>query len=246
MPSREAEDSVYRAAKAGLQRWLGRARDAVMAPWRQYRAQPNPSSIYQTVPAWQEQVDRIMAALTPALQEGWAAAHLPGDFDPADPYIQANLALTHNLLVRIPDEVHAKVVAAILAGTNAGEDLDKIAQRVDNVLTYTGSENWDGRARLIAQTETTRHRNSSLLAHGLLAEKDGRRDLLKQWDTTMDNKERDAHRRANNDIQTLTAPFIVDGETMQFPGDPTGSPSNVCGCRCDLRLIKGPARDLSR
>lgn len=240
MPSRDAEDSVYRAAKAGLQRWLGRARDVVMSPWRQFQAQPNAASIYSTVPVWQEQVDRIMAALTPALQEGWAAAHLPGDYDPTDPYIQANLALTYNLLVRIPDEVHAKVVKEILEGTNAGEPMATIANRIDDVLTYTGSENWDGRARLIAQTETTRHRASSTLAHALLSEKNGNQDLLKQWDTTMDNKERLAHREVNNKTMPLTQPFIVGGETMMAPGDPTARPDNVCGCRCDLRIINVP------
>lgn len=236
MASREAEESVYKAAKAGLQRFLGRAREVVMAPFRQYRAQPNPVGIAAAVPVWQADVDRIMAALTPALREGWAAADLPGDFDPSDPYITANLALTHNLLVRIPDEVHAKVVKEILEGSNAGETVDQIAERVDDVLTYTGSENWDGRARLIAQTETTRHRNSSLLAHGLLVHRSGRRQLIKGWDTRMDNRERPAHKQANGMTRALTDPFIVGGEEMMFPGDPTGRPDNVCNCRCDLFL----------
>lgn len=230
---------MYRAAKDGLKRWLGRARDAVMAPWRQYKAQPNPQAIASTVPVWQEQVDRIIRALTPALQEGWGAAHLPGDYDPSDPYIQANLALTYNLLVRIPDEVHAMVVRQILEGTNAGETTDQIAHRVDQVLDFTGSENWDGRARVIAITESTRHRSSSLLAHGLLAQKNGRRDLMKLWDTTMDGRERLGHKLANDQTVPLGQPFIVEGEPLLFPGDPTGHPDNVCGCRCDLRLVHG-------
>ena len=151
--SREAEDGVFRAAKDGLTRWLGRAREVVMAPWRQYKAAPNPANIASTVPLWQAQVDRILPALTPAQREGWAAAHLPGDFDPQDPFIQANLALTYNLLVRIPDEVHAMVVAAILQGSQKAESTEQIAKRVDDILTFTGSENWPSRAKTIAQTE---------------------------------------------------------------------------------------------
>ncbi len=239
MPSREAEDSVYQAAKNSLKLWLGRARDAVMAPWRQFKAQPSPTAIYATVPVWQAQVDRILQALTPALQEGWAAAHLPGDYDPNDPYIQANLALTHNLLVRIPDEVHAKVVKEILEGTNAGETTEQIANRVDNVLTFTGSENWNGRAKLIAVTETTRNRNASALAHGLLVQKNGDESLTKEWDTTMDGKERTAHRLVNGDVQPLGQPFIVDGVEMLYPGDPTAPPELVCNCRCDLIIRRG-------
>lgn len=228
--SRGAFDSAYEAAKQGLTRWLGSAREAVMAPWRRFRAAPNPEAIYATVPAWQADVDRILAALTPALREGWAAAHLPGDYDPQDPYIQANLALTRNLLVRIPDEVHAMVVAAILEGSNNAESTEQIARRVDDILTFTGSENWNHRAQVIAQTETNRHFNGSMLAHGLLREKAGEAGLSKRWDTVMDGKERKAHELANDDVQPLGQPFIVDGEALLFPGDPTGSPSNVINC----------------
>jgi hypothetical protein len=239
MPSREAEDSVYRAARDGLKRWLGRAREVVMAPWKMFQAVPDPTAIYATQPLWQAQVDKILEALTPALREGWAAAHLPGDYDPNDPYIQANLAMTNNLLVRIPDETHAKIVKEILEGTNAQETTAQIAERVDSVLTYTGSENWDARAKLIAVTETTRNRNASALAHGLLVQKNDNTPLDKEWLTTMDGKERDAHRAVNHDIKPLGQPFIVGGVEMLYPGDPSAPPDLVCGCRCDLIIRKG-------
>lgn len=239
--SRDSEDSVFQAAKQGLTRWLGRAREAVMAPWRQFKAAPNPQALASTQPLWQAQVDRILQALTPAQIEGWAAAHLPGDYDPQDPYIQANLALTYNLLVRIPDEVHAMVVAAILQGAHNGEPMDQVVHRVDDILTYTGSENWEGRAHLIARTEGGRHFNSSQLAHALLQEKHGAQGLMKQWDTTMDGKERRAHELANNQVQLINQPFIVDGEMLMFPVDPSGSPDNVIGCRCSMNFNRGVA-----
>jgi F like protein len=237
MASSGAEDSVYQAAKNGLQLWLGRVKDAVLASWREFQAVPNANEVYSTVPVWQAQVDKIIAALTPALIEGWSAAHLPYDFDPQDPYIQANLALTNNLLVRIPDEVHAMIVKEILEGTSAGETTAQIAARVERVLQYTGSENWDGRAQLIAQTETTRHRNSSALAHGLLVEKQDNRILMKRWHTTMDGREREAHKLTNNQVRTLNQPFDVQGVPMLYPGDPTAPPELVCNCRCDVELM---------
>lgn len=236
--SRDSEASVFRTVKDGLTRWLNRAREVVMTPWRQYQAVPDPVAIQATAPLWQAQVDRILKALTPAQIEGWAAAHLPGDFDPSDPYIQANLALTYNLLVRIPDEVHSLVVAAILQGTNNGESIEQIARRVDDILIFTGSENWENRARVIAQTETNRHFNGSMLAHGLLQEKNGALGLSKRWDTILDGRERVEHQQANNQVQPLNQPFIVGGESLLFPGDPTGAPSNVINCRCSLRLEK--------
>jgi len=241
MPSEGAEKSIYEAAKQGLRTWLDRARQSVMAPWKRFKAQPDPTAIGTTIPVWQAQVDKILEALTPALREGWAAADLPGDYDPQDPYIQANLALTRNLLVRIPDEVHALVVKEILEGTNAGETNQQIADRINNVLSYTGSENWDNRAKVIAQTELTRHYNSSMLAHGLLREKNGQQNLQKQWDTRMDSKERAWHHDANDQTRPLNQPFLVGGELLLFPGAPNGSPHNVINCRCDLRILEGAA-----
>jgi hypothetical protein len=237
--SDDAEQSIYRAVKGGLQRWLGRARDVVMAPWRLGQHQPNPSAIDSVKPAWQAEVDRILGAMDPATREGWVAANLPGDLDPHDPYIQANLALTKNLLMRIPDDVHSLVAAAIIKGVNSQLTTAQIADKVQNILDYTGSEDWDGRARLIAATEVNRHFNSSMLAHGLLLEKGGRRDLQKRWDTRMDGKERAAHHLANGDTKPLGQPFLVGQEPLLFPCDPRGRPDNVCNCRCELRILGG-------
>lgn len=230
--SRDAEDSVYRAAKVVLRRWLERARAAVMAPYNSFRTTPDPSGVDSTKAFWQAEVERIIAALTPALKEGWAGAHLPGDFDPNDPFVQANLALTRNLLVRIPDEVHAIIVSKILNGTDAGKTVDQVATDVEGVLTYTGSENWDARAHVIAQTETTRHFSSSMLAHGLLVERQDGTPMQKTWETTTDGKERSSHHGADKQTRPLSQPFLVGGVSMMFPGDPNAPADEVCGCRC--------------
>lgn len=237
--SDDAERSVYRAAQDGLQRWLSRAREAVLAPWNRFRAQPSPDAIGSVVPQWRTEVDRIADALTPTIREGWVAASLPGDVDLHDPYIQSNLAMTRNLLVRIPDEVHALVVREILEGVNAQESMEQIAARVQQILTYSGSEDWDGRAQTITRTEVNRHFNGSMLAHALLLERQGRRDLTKQWDTRMDTRERPWHHDANNQIRSLGQPFDVGGEPLLFPVDPKGRPDNVINCRCSIRIIGG-------
>lgn len=236
-PSPDAEDSIYQAAKKGLTRWLSAAREKVMAPFRRFRSQPNPEEIYSTVPIWQEEVDRIASALTPALREGWDAVNLPGHFSVDDPYIQANIAMTKNLLVRIPNEVHTLVVREILEGASNQESVEQIAARVDDVLTFTGSENWDNRSKVIAATEVNRHYNSALLAHGLKAEQQGRRGLMKRWDTRMDGRERLWHHDANGQVRPLGQPFLVGGEALLFPVDPKGRADNVIACRCALEIM---------
>lgn len=240
--SRNAEENVYQAAKAGLKRWLVAARNAVMAPFRDLNAQPAADAVYATVPLWQNQVDRILAALTPALREGWTAAHLPGELSINDPYIQANLAMTHNLLVRIPDETHAKIVAIILDGANKGQSNVVIAGRIDDLLTYEGQENWDGRAKLIAQTETTRSFSASMVAHGLLVERQDGVQLAKKWIAHDDNRTRTSHMMADGQVRRLSEPFDVGPEgnsiQMQFPGDPSAPADEVCGCRCWPKIVR--------
>ena len=233
-----AEDSVYRAALDGLTRFLGRARELVLAPFKRFKVTPDPDAIYAAAPIWQAQVDRIMNALTPALQEGWAAAHLPGDYSASDPYIESNLAMTHNLLVRVPDEVHSLVVRQIFEGSNANETNDQIAARISDVLDVAGSENWPARARMIATTETNRHYNSSLLAHGLLVERQDGGRFEKEWQTLTDGKERPEHLLADHQRRALADPYDVGDEPLMFPGDPTGAPWNVINCRCGQTIKK--------
>lgn len=208
-----------------------------MAPWRLFKAQPSPTEIQSTTPEWQRAVDRIATSLTPSIREGWAAIELPPDADLNDPYIQANLAMTKNLIVRVPDEVHARIVQQILEGADAQESPEQIAERVQNVLSFTGTEDWPSRARTIAQTESNRHYNSGMLAHGLRLQRDGRQNLTKIWNTTMDGRERPWHHDANNQRRELMQPFLVGGEPLLFPCDPRGQPWNVINCRCDLRIL---------
>jgi len=234
--SQGAEENVRIAAESGLRRFLARARDLVMQAVHRFSATPNPDAVYAAKPVWMQDVDRIMNALTPALQEGWAAAHLPESYRPDDPYIQANLALTRNLLVGIPDEVHALIVRQVLDGADRGQDNGVISRRVDDVLDYSGSQNWPYRASVIAQTESNRHYNSSLLAHGLLVQQQDGSIFIKEWQTLTDGRERPAHRIADHQVQLLHMPFMVGGEPLQFPCAPEGKANNVCGCRCGMTL----------
>lgn len=235
--SRESEEGVYRAAASGLKRWLGVARKAVMAPFVKMKAMPQPDNIYATQPVWQEQVDRILASLTPVLREGWIGADIPGEFDIRDPYVQAALSMTNNLIVRIPDETHSRIVAIILDGTNRGQSTDIIAGRIDDLLTYEGQENWPGRARLIAQTETTRNFSSGMVAHGLLAERSGDQ-VAKKWIAHDDLKTRTTHREADGQVRRMSDPFSVGEVEMMFPGDPTAPADEVCNCRCFPKIVK--------
>jgi hypothetical protein len=38
---------------------------------------------------------------------------------------------------------------------------------------------------------------------------------------------------ADGQVVGLDEPFIVGGEQLMYPGDPAGSPGNICNCLCD-------------
>lgn len=56
----------------------------------------------------------------------------------------------------------------------------------------------------------------------------------KGWVATLDARCRPEHLAADGQIVAAGQPFNVGGERLQYPGDPAGSPSNTCQCRCTV------------
>ena len=236
MPRREDEENLRGVVGGALRRWLEKARAAVMAPFRQHKIPPDPTAIYSTQGAWNGELDTILTTIGQIAMHGWSEAT---DVPPVSrhAFVMASLAQTENLLVRIPDEVYNLVFAEITDAVNAGESLEHVAERVDRVLTYTGSERWPNRAKVIAQTEVTRAYAVGTLAAGMEMSRVTGRLLRKQWLTLDDRNVRTPHRDVDNEIRDLSMPFYVDGFPMYGPGDPIAPADLVCGCRCELRIL---------
>lgn len=241
MPRRTDEDRLTGVVGAVLLGWLNRVKERVLAPWRQHRLQPDPTGVYQEQGAWDQGVDTILTTIGRIAMSAWSEAV---DVPPVSrhAFVMAQLAQTENFLVRIPDEVYELVFAEITDAVNAGEDVDRIASRVDRVLTYMGSERWPGRARTIAQTETTRAYGAGALAGGMEQSRVTGRMLRKRWDASNDERVRVSHRDVDGEIIDLGMPFYVDGVPLMFPGDPMGPPETVINCRCDLTIVNEGGR----
>ena len=56
----------------------------------------------------------------------------------------------------------------------------------------------------------------------------------KIWLSTMDLRTRDQHLFIHNQKVKKGNNFLVNGESLAHPGDPSGSPENVINCRCTL------------
>jgi hypothetical protein len=216
-----------------LRSWLDKARAAVMKPF-----QPDPTQIYGLQGAWDSSVDTILTEIGKIGLGAWSeATGVPPVSRHA--FIVSYLSDVRSLLVRIPDEVANLVFAEITDGVNAGEDKEKIAARVDKVLSYTGSERWPNRARTIAQTEVTRARAAGTMAAGVEQSRVSGKGLYKTWDAKDDNKVRTDHHLVDGKSVPVWMPFQVGQSSMQFPGDPTAPPDQVINCRCSLRITDG-------
>lgn len=242
MASRDADEAKLGAVVSrALQRWLDRARDVVMAPFRQHGVQPDATAIYSTQPLWNSEVDTILTTIGQIALGAWSqATDVPAVSRHA--FVVSYLADVRNLLVRIPDETANLVFAEITDGVNAGESLEQLAARIDRVLSFTGSERWPGRARTVAATEVTRAYGAATMAAGVEQSRVTGRQLTKTWRTAHDERVRISHRDADGQTVPVFMPFQVGGESLMFPGDPSGSPENVINCRCDLIISNEEGR----
>ncbi len=135
-----------------------------------------------------------------------------------------------SLGIQFVSEVNATTRAALIAeiseGIRAGESTDQLKRRVQDVYeTLRGY-----RAEVISRTETLRSLNfATIESYKQSGVVEG-----KEWLTALDEKVRDAHRAVDGKVVPLNEPFIVGGERMMQPGDPSASVSNTVQCRCTL------------
>lgn len=222
--------------------WLAMVAAVVLAGFTRFGAPPDPTAIWSTVPSWERQVDRLMTALEQIARAGWIEANrqlgVDMPFDVDDSILQDQLRRTRNLMVRTPDEVYRMILSELGAAAAKGESVEEQVTRVRHVLDVTGTQNWPARARTVAVTEVHRAYNMGGLAAALRIQQRGSR-LLKRWDSKDDSAVRPAHRLADGQVQFVSQPFVVAGESLMAPGDPSGSPWNVINCRCKSMYSRG-------
>jgi hypothetical protein len=236
MTAEQEEPGILAAVKRAIAAWLPGLRRLVFFGGR---ADPDPQAVDAARGAWDAQVDNtIMPALETVVDHAWRwQSGQP--FVSGNSFTQAQLALTRNLLVRIPDDVYNAIFSEISEGVALGESKEQIASRIDTKLLQSGSEWWENRAKVITQTETNRAWNAGVLAAAQYYEPPTGPGWVKVWDTDMDSHERPSHRRANGQTRRLSDTFQVGGEDLRFPGDPAGRPDNVINCRCTMTIRKG-------
>jgi len=107
-------------------------------------------------------------------------------------------------------------------GVANGEGIPKLSARIKTVF----KEAKTSRTNMIARTEITKATNAGALKSYEESDVvDG-----KEWLSTAGARE--AH--AVSQTRKLKQPFLIGGEQLEYPGDPSGSPENVINCRCTV------------
>jgi hypothetical protein len=232
----QVERDLRAAIWAALSDWLVQTARRVLRS----DAPPDLDAIWARVPAWREAVELILQGeIFKAL--GTAFEKLLGTDSRWDqrPFVASYLAEVRNRMVRLPEEVYDLVAGQMSSGVNLGEGIPKLAQRVESVLSTTGSERWVNRATVAARTEAIGALNAGRTeAFKAIAEAEPDVQFEKMWLATDDARTRKTHDAADGQRVPLDSTFIVGGFELEFPGDPSGPPQEVIQCRCTLLLVE--------
>lgn len=182
---------------------------------------------------WVEQLNaNVRPSILGVLRRTWQAATGRSGFDQQQ-YVTDYLDATINRMSNTPDQVYRQITQSLAEGINAGESMDQLSRRVQAVFEVTGNPWWENRAMTVARTEAMSAIHAGNLAAAGFEQNRTGRPMVKEWSAHLASETtRPAHRAADGQTVALTAPFIVDGEPLQFPGDPRGSAGNVINCRC--------------
>src|SRR5690606_25831893 len=116
------------------------------------------------------------------------------------------------------------IAAIVNDGIRAGKRLEEITSEILD----TGARDSRYRAHVVARTETHFAANFG----GMTVAKESGIVERKIWVSVGDARTRDAHQFvASVPLEQL---FLVNGEELMYPGDPSGSAENVILCRCAM------------
>jgi len=137
----------------------------------------------------------------------------------AHPAALARLEYTLTQVTRINATVDKQLRTALLEGVNAGEGLEGLRGRVENVFEVSR-----GRARTIARTEVGKTFNTSRF-HTMRDQ--GIKKI--EWLSSRDADVRDSHWGVDSEVIDVGEAF---SNGLAYPQDPGGPPGEVINCRC--------------
>ena len=122
-----------------------------------------------------------------------------------------------------------QITAQVTTGILQGESIKHLADRLQvNIPNMNRTS-----AIRAARTAVTGAQNAGRLDSFLKAQEMGIR-LKKRWLSTLDNRTRHTHRILDGQVRPNEKPFVVEGQEIMYPGDPSAAAALVYNCRCTL------------
>jgi hypothetical protein len=130
---------------------------------------------------------------------------------------------------QITTTTREQIMAQIAIGQAEGLGQREIAKIISNNAPTIGRQ----RGALIARTETHGAGNYGAKKQ---AESTGL-NMRREWIAASGERTRSSHNAADGQTVGMDEPFTVGGESLDYPGDPSGSADNVINCRCAVGYI---------
>lgn len=119
--------------------------------------------------------------------------------------------------------------SSVLQGILQGESMEKIAKRILPIVNNNANASIRN-----ARTMVTGAENQGRSDSYKRLESDGA-IIVKEWVATDDDRTRIAHRELDGQSIRPDEKFVdMDGNELEYPGDPSGAPETVYNCRCTM------------
>ena len=130
------------------------------------------------------------------------------------------------------DDLKADIRFQVSRGIISGSSWNQVGAELAKGMKNTPFDKAINRTITIARTEGHRIQCQAAMDAQYKAKAAGA-DVLKQWDSTLDERTRETHRQLDGQIRELDDPFEVAGKKAMRPGG-FGDPAEDCNCRCAL------------
>lgn len=166
-----------------------------------------------------------------AAEEAWDGLNIGGAFDVTNPEVAKFIEQRAQRFAQLVNETtYAQLQTSLAVGTDAGESIALLTERVNSVM--------EGRIRssaeTIARTEVIGASNGGALrsyqASGVVEKK--------AWLAALDDRTRETHKEAHGQTVGLDEDFKVGGAVGPAPGQ-MGKADEDVNCRCAIRPVLG-------
>ena len=148
--------------------------------------------------------------------------------------LQTDSKISQGLYNRLGEDVKSlkkSIRSELTRGIAEGSTWNEIASRIANGMNSPYRKAFNNTIRIV-RTEGHRIQQQAALDAQHRAKEAGAY-VVKQWDSTLDNRTRPHHRRLDGQIRELDESFKVDGLKATAPGQ-FGRAAEDCNCRCCL------------